>query len=204
MRSKSLGYALAFAFGLGLTAAGNVVAQPRSHARSSEVGGDKTIDKQLEWENKVMGDDGGKAAEIRKINAAQKMADEAAKRPPPVQAPKVKDPNKEGVRAKQEAAIGLPIASDQEARVSKVSKTADGRTSASHKKSAQPSSANDELGALVATSLAEEKSTDVRSSGAQNASASGKIGRGAKGKGKGRVKPAAAPSTLDQMFANSK
>jgi len=199
MRSKFLGFALAIALGLGLAAAGNVVAQPKSHAKSSEVGGDKTIDKQLEWEKKVMGDDGGKAAEIRKINAAQKMADDAAKRPPPVQAPKVKDPNKEGVRAKQEAAIGLPIASDQETRVSK---KADGRTSASHKKGAEKSSANDELGALVATSLAEEKSTDVRSGGAQNASPSGKIGRGAKGKG--RVKPAAAPSTLDQMFANSK
>src|SRR5450432_2569782 len=113
MRSKFLGFALAIALGLGLAAAGNVVAQPKSHAKSSEVGGDKTIDKQLEWERKVMGDDGGKAAETRHIHSAHKLADDAAKRPPPVHAPKVNDPHKEGVRAKQDAAIGLPIPSDQ-------------------------------------------------------------------------------------------
>ena len=44
--------------------------------------------------------------------AAQKLAEESKKNPPPEPAPKYKDPNKEGVRAKHEASIGLPIESD--------------------------------------------------------------------------------------------
>jgi hypothetical protein len=190
MRSKFLGYVIALTVSSAVSSL--ALAQPKNHAKTSasSAGGDKTIEKQLEWEKKVMGDDSAKAADMRKIAAAQKLADEAAKNPPPVQAPKPKDPNKEGVRAKQEAAIGLPIASDQETRTVK--------KSGNSKKAAAPSSsANDELGALVATSLAEEKSTDTTArSGQRGKTTSGRKGRSsAKG---------SAPSSLDQMFATSK
>lgn len=190
MRSKLLGYVIALTVSLALSSV--AVAQPkknRGKGSGDSVAGDKTIEKQMEWEKKVMGDDGAKAADMRKIAAAQKLADEAAKNPPPVQAPKPKDPNKEGVRAKQEAAIGLPIASDQETRPA--------RKSTNSKKTAAASPAtNDELGALVATSLAEEKSTDTSATSARHGKSTGR---------KGHVSAKATPpSSLDQMFATSK
>ncbi|MES1206569.1 MAG: hypothetical protein ABUS79_11595 [Pseudomonadota bacterium] len=188
--------ALTAGFALSTTA----VAQPRKH-KGGESGGDKTIDKQMEWEKKVMGDDKAKQSDMRKIAAAQKLADEAAKNPPPLPAPKVKDPNKEGVRAKQEAAIGLPIASDNEARTKKTS-------GASAKKAAEASSsANDELGALVASSLAEEKSTANGTTSqprANRTKGGGNSGARGKGRSRGRATAGGAPSTLDSMFAASK
>ncbi len=195
MRSKYLGYVIALTVGFALSAVAH--AEPKNRGKASASDGDKSIDKQMEWEKKVMGDDGGKAADMRKIAAAQKIADEAAKRPPPIQAPRVKDPNKEGVRAKQEAAIGLPIASDQEIRTPK-------KGGGNSKKAAEPkSSANDELGALVASSLAEEKAPDSHARATRaHASQTNSGARGAKGKA--RAKTAAAPSSLDQMFAASK
>src|SRR5690349_6651306 len=117
MRSKVLGYVIALTVGVGLC--GSAWAQKNRNKGSSETG-DKTIEKQSEWENKVMGEDAAKKAELKKIAEAKRLADEAAKHPQPVAAPKRKDPNKEGVRAKQEAAIGLPIESDNEpAKVAK-------------------------------------------------------------------------------------
>jgi hypothetical protein len=200
MRSKFLGYVIALTVGFALSPV--AYAQPKNRGKASASDGDKSIDKQMEWEKKVMGDDGAKAADMRKIAAAQKIADEAAKRPPPIQAPKVKDPNKEGVRAKQEAAIGLPIASDQEIRTPK-------KGGGNSKKSVESkSSANDELGALVASSLAEDKAPDSRARTTRDrasqtrASQTSAGARGAKGKGRARTAP--APSSLDQMFAASK
>lgn len=191
MRSKFLGYVISLTIGLAVSSVALAQPKGRSKGASSSASTDKTIDKQMEWEKKVMGDDSAKAADMKKIAAAQKLADEAARNPPPVQAPKPKDPNKEGVRAKQEAAIGLPIASDQETRTRK-------SPGNSKKATAPASSSNDELGALVASSLAEEKSADVSNE---------KTARG-KGRGKGNARSAgksgAAPSTLDQMFATSK
>jgi hypothetical protein len=162
-------------------------AQPKHKAESAEVS-DKTMDKQMAWESKVMGEDRAKQADMKKIAAAQKISDEARKHPAPEPAPKVKDPNKEGVRAKQEAAIGLPIASDEAAnRHSKKAPSA---------KRAEPSgSANDELGALVASSLASEKSSNAQGDGSSKAS-------GGKGKAKRPGKSAAAPSALDKIFSN--
>jgi hypothetical protein len=203
MRSRLLGYVIAFTVGYGLS--GYASAQPRNRNGASKAGSDKTIDKQMEWEKRVMGDDSAKSADLRKIAAAQKLADEAAKHPPPIAAPKAKDPSKEGVRAKQEAAIGLPIASDQNSRPRK--------STGGAKKAAQPSpSGNDELGALVAASLAQEKAADEPANGrgskhqARGASASRS---GDKGRAKGRPRGAksggdgSSPSSLDQMFATS-
>ena len=190
MRSKFLGSVIALTISLALSSA--ATAQPKNRKGSAAgSSSDKSIEKQMEWEKKVMGDDSAKAADMKRIAAAQKLAEEAAKNPPPVQAPKPKDPNKEGVRAKQEAAIGLPIASDQESRPSK--------KGGNSKKSHPPaSSANDELGALVATSLAEEKGTG--SGNTSSAHHTKSHAKPVKGKGHGK---AAAPSTLDQMFATS-
>jgi hypothetical protein len=158
-------------------------AQSKGQSRSSEVG-DRGMDKQMDWENKVMGDDSAKRADMKKIAAAQKVADQARKHPAPEPVAKVKDPSKEGVRAKQEAAIGLPIASEEEAaHHAKKTSTA--------KKSVAPSSANDELGALVASSLAADKA----------APAPPTKGKPAKTKGK-HVKAKASSSSLDDMFAN--
>ncbi len=203
MRSKFLGYVMAIT--VGLAASPNAFAQPKHRGKAAATSGDKTMDKQMEWENKVMGDDHGKASDMRKIAAAQKLADEAAKNPPPVPAPKVKDPNKEGVRAKQEAAIGLPIASDNP--------VGSPRKAGNFKKSAAPkSSADDELGALVASSLAEEKAapSEARASGgiqggaSRHAKARGPRASGGNARAKGRPKSDAAPGSLDSMFAATK
>jgi hypothetical protein len=195
MRSKLIGYVIALTVGFGLSSV--AVAQPKNRSKGSDSLGDKSIEKQSEWENKVMGDDATKRAEMKKIAAAQKLAADAAKNPPPVAAPKVKDPNKEGVRAKQEASIGLPIASDSEAQHAK-------KAAGPKKAAPAPNSANDELGALVASSLAEDKGSDA------SASSSAKGGNRTKGgfgsaKGKGHAKAGGGgSSSLDQMFAADK
>jgi hypothetical protein len=203
MRSRFLGYVIAVT--VGLAASSNAFAQPKNRGKAAAPSADKTMDKQMEWENKVMGDDHAKASDMRKIAAAQKLADEAAKNPPPVPAPKVKDPNKEGVRAKQEAAIGLPIASDNP--------VGSARKAGNFKKAAAPkSSADDELGALVASSLAEEKAppSETRGSGgiqvgaSRHAKAHGPRASGANARAKGRPKSGAAPGSLDSMFAATK
>ena len=158
--------------------------------------GDKEIEKQSAWEQKVMGEDNAKAADLKKIAAAQKLADKARKNPPPPPAPKVKDPNKEGVRAKQEAAIGLPVASDEPTR----------KKHAAAKKDADNNSANDELGSLVASSLAADKA----SHGGVSPSAHGDDASSARAKGKGHARASgsthasAAPSGLDQLFGSGK
>jgi hypothetical protein len=208
MRSKLLGYVIAFTVGYGLS--GHATAQPRNRTSDrgtgSKAANDKTIDKQMEWEKRVMGDDSAKSSDLRKIAAAQRLADEAAKHPPPIAAPKVKDPSKEGVRAKQEAAIGLPIASDQ-------NNPAPRKSTGAVKKTPPPtSSGNDELGALVAASLAQEKSADAPTNSraskhqarAASASRSGDKGR-AKGRSRGAKSggDGSSPSSLDQMFATS-
>jgi len=187
MRSKVSTYVIALTLGVGFC--GSAWAQPKNRNKGSDAG-DKTIEKQSEWENKVMGEDAAKKSEMKKIAEAKRLADEAAKHPPPEVAPKRKDPNKEGVRAKQEAAIGLPIESENEP--AKVAKKTNANAS---KKGAAPTSAtNDALGALVASSLAEDKSVDSpRSKG--NRTKGGARGRGAK---------AASTSSLDQMFAAGK
>jgi hypothetical protein len=207
MRSKLLGYVIAFTVGYGLS--GYASAQPRNRngdrSGGTKAGSDKTIDKQMEWEKRVMGDDSAKSSDLRKIAAAQRLADEAAKHPPPIAAPKVKDPSKEGVRAKQEAAIGLPIASDQ-------NNPAPRKSTGPAKKTAQPSSSgHDELGALVAASLAQEKSADAPATSRGNkhqARAGASSPRaGDKSRAKGRSRGAkssgdgSSPSSLDQMFA---
>jgi hypothetical protein len=193
MRSKFVGYVIVLTVGLALSSL--VSAQPKKN-KGADSGGDRSMDKQMDWEKKVMGDDSTKRSEMKKIAAAQRLAEEAAKNPPPIQGPKVKDPNKEGVRAKQEAAIGLPIASDQDAHGNK-------KNSAGGAKKAvvPPSSANDELGALVATSLAEEKSSDSNAVGRSRTRTKGGSNGGAKGRA--RAKSGGAPSSLDQMFATS-
>jgi hypothetical protein len=182
MRSKVLSYVIALTLGVGFC--GSAWAQPKNRNKGSDVG-DKTIEKQSEWENKVLGEDAAKKSEMKKIVEAKRLAEEAAKHPQPVAAPKPKDPNKEGVRAKQEAAIGLPI--ESEAEQAKVARKNNGP-----KKAVERSSADDALGALVASSLAEEKSVETRTKGNRTKG-------GAKGKGK-----AAPTSSLDQMFAAGK
>lgn len=198
MRSKLVGYVIALT--VGFVSSTVAVAQPKHRNKGSDSGGDrtdKTIDKQSDWERKVMGDDKVKQSEMRKIAAAQKLADEAAKNPPPVAAPKYKDPNKEGARAKQETAMNLPIESDKELQPTK---KAPGVPVA--KKTPPPkSSTDDELGALVASSLAEERSADA------NAAHRGKTNRtkggSARSNGKARAKSGGgAPSSLDKMFAS--
>jgi hypothetical protein len=186
MRSKVLNYVIALTVGVGFC--GVAWAQPKNRSKGTDVG-DKTIEKQSEWENKVMGEDAAKKNEMKKIAEAKRLADEAAKHPQPVAAPKHKDPNKEGARAKQEAAIGLPIESESEP--AKVAKKNNGP-----KKAEPSSSANDALGALVASSLAEDKASDTRAKAGGNRTKGG----GARAKGK-----ASAPaSSLDQMFAAGK
>lgn len=186
MRSKVLNYVIALTVGVGFC--GVAWAQPKNRSKGSDVG-DKTIEKQSEWENKVMGEDAAKKNEMKKIAEAKRLADEAAKHPQPVAAPKHKDPNKEGARAKQEAAIGLPIESESEpAKVAK--------KNAGPKKAAEPSSSsNDALGALVASSLAEDRATETRAKGSNRSK-----GGGAKAKGRAP----GAPSSLDSMFAAGK
>lgn len=180
MRSKFLGYVIALTVTFAVSAVAS--ADPKNHGKAAAEAGDKNMDKQMEWEKKVMGSDNAKAADMRKIANAQKLADEAAKHPAPVQAPKPKDPNKEGVKAKQEAAIGLPIAEEETRTVKKHGNS---------KKAAETSSTDDALGALVASSLAEEKAPAGRTKAASGSA-----------KTKGHAK--APASSLDQMFANSK
>ncbi len=186
MRSKLAGYVIALTVGFSLSTA--AFAQPKHRNKGSDSGGDKAMEKQSDWEKKVMGDDKAKQADMRKIAAAQKLAEEAAKNPPPAPAVRHKDPNKEGARAKQEAALNLPIESDKELQPKKAPTVA--------KKIAPPpkSSTDDALGALVASSLAEEKAADA------NASGSAKSNR-TKG-GKTRAKSGGgSSSSLDKMFA---
>ena len=216
MRSKLLGQVIALTMGLGMS--GALMAQPKNKNKSSEVGSDKTIDKQSAWEQKVMGEDSAKKSDLRKIAAAQKLADEARKNPPPIAAPKVKDPSKEGARAKQEASIGLPIASDEATRTTK--KASAGNGNASRKATAPSSSANDELGSLVASSLAADKvaASGSPSSPAGDSPSVGRSGNRAKGAARHRAKGGARAKSggggvadgagtggsLDQLFAAGK
>lgn len=188
MRSRQLGCVI----GLTVAVAFSSVAlgQGKGKGKSTEAG-DKTMDKQMEWEKSVMGADNAKAADAKKIANAEKIRKEALKHPPPIPAPKVKDPNKEGVRAKQEASIGLPIESDNYSPAHK---------KAAAKKAAPTASDSDELGALVATSLAEHKHADAGAVNRKNSKTEGRSGTA----GKSRGKSAGAPrSSLDDMFAAS-
>ena len=197
MRSKLLRVVLFVCFGLAV-GVGTVVAQPKNKGKSGQAGGDQTMDKQMAWEQKVMGDDSAKRADMKKIAAAQKLAEEAKKNPAPAPAPKVKDPNKEGVRAKQEAAIGLPIADEAPQHASK-------KAAVAKKTSPAPSGGNDELGALVASSLAEDRKADPGTS-ASGDDEGQKGKRGHKGKAKGGKAHAAAssgpPSSLDRLLTS--
>ena len=176
-------------------------ARPKAAAKKSsavEVGSDRTIEKQSAWEQKVMGDDGGKRADMKKIAAAQRLGDEARKNPPPEPPKKHKDPNKEGARAKSEAAIGLPVASDEKAPPKRAS------VPAASKKTPHGDSANDELGALVATSLADDRKGRAPAPSASPAARTGNAAvRGPRGRGKHGKAAAAppAPSSLDRMFS---
>ena len=184
------------------------------------AGGDKTLDKQMAWEQKVMGEDGDKQADAAKIARANKLAEESRKHPPPEPAPKVKDPSKQGVRAKQEASIGLPIESDEKAPAKKVATGKKGGEGKTEKQASN--SANDELGQLVAASLAEDKGGDGAPSDANPLTATGgspsKASRGSakahpasrakptkhKAKGRSHRKTAASaeqPNALDRLFA---
>ena len=179
---------------LSLTATPAFAQKNKKPAAASEAG-NGSIEKQSAWEQKVMGQDGEKEADRKKIAAAQKMAAEAKKNPPPEPVVHHKDPSKEGVNAKRESSIGLPIESEE------AEKTAPRKPVA--KKAAGPSSApaNDELGALVAASLASDKKAEDAE---KSSSASAK--HAAKGK-KGKATSAKAdppPSSLDRMFAGGK
>lgn len=187
MRSTFLHYAIALVLGAGsIGLSGSAWAQ-KNRVKTTEAG-DKTFEKQSEWENKVMGEDAAKKNEMKKIAEAKRLAEEAAKHPQPVAAPKHKDPNKEGARAKQEAAIGLPI--ESEAEPAKVAKKNNGS-----KKAAEPSSSsNDALGALVASSLAEDNATRSRN----------RTKGGGASAAKGKGKAGGGTSSLDQMFAAGK
>jgi hypothetical protein len=182
---RQVAVVLVFVGAGGASASAQPKGQAKPQSKSAEVG-DRGMDKQMDWENKVMGDDNAKRADMKKIAAAQKLSDQARKHPAPEPVAKVKDPSKEGVRAKQEASIGLPIASEEEAaHHAKKASTA--------KKVAAPSSSDDELGALVASSLAADRPT-----AASEPASKGKPAKAAKGK---HVK-AKASSSLDDMFAN--
>jgi len=179
---------------LSLTATPAFAQKNKKPAAASEAG-NGSIEKQSAWEQKVMGQDGEKEADRKKIAAAQKMAAEAKKNPPPEPVVHHKDPSKEGVNAKRESSIGLPIESEE------AEKSAPRKPVA--KKAAGPSSApaNDELGALVAASLASDKKAEDAE---KSSSASAK--HAAKGK-KGKATSAKAdppPSSLDRMFAGGK
>ena len=184
-----------------------VSAQPRNKKSPTEADGDKSIEKQSAWEQKVMGEDGAKKADMKKIAAAQKLAEEARKNPPPEPVVHHKDPNKEGVRAKRESTIGLPIESEE------AEKTAVVRKAPVAKKVEPSNSANDELGALVAASLASEKQGSSASDNGGNseegvARATSK-GHGRRSKGRGKAsasagKASAAPGSLDRMLAGGK
>jgi len=166
----------------------------------AEVGSDRTLEKQSAWEQKVMGDDGRKRADMNKIAAAQKLGEETRKNPPPEPPKKHKDPNKEGARAKNEATIGLPIASDQKAPA----KRATPAPPPPGKRAARGNAANDELGALVASSLAEDRKGSAAAAPATSppARTGNAPGHGGKSRGKrGRTAAAPPPSSLDRMFS---
>lgn len=168
--------------------------------KGTEEAGDKALDRQMAWENKVMGDDSAKQAEMKKIANAQRLAEEARKNPPPPPAPKVKDPNKEGVRAKQEAEIGLPIESEEASQ-------RHAKKSASVKKpEATSNSANDELGQLVASSLAADRAQDREREQAE-ARAGRPHGKRGTVKGRapmrGRAASAGGSSSLDQLLGGN-
>ena len=85
MRSMLLSQvAVVLVLGVG---AASVHAEPKNKAKVSDST-DKSIDKQMAWENKVMGEDSSKQADMKKIAAAQKLAEEARKHPAPEPAPK--------------------------------------------------------------------------------------------------------------------
>src|ERR1051325_6429609 len=190
MHSRLSGLALAVclgASGLGISVATSTAwAQPKNSKKAPLEAGDKSFESQSAWEQKVMGEDGAKQADKKKIAAAQKLAEEARKNAPPEPVKKVKDPNKEGVRAKSEASIGCPIESEQAQKTTPKKATV-------AKKSDPNGSANDELGALVASSLASEKKAEA----APAADARGRKGRT---KGKAAAK-AEEPSSLDRIFS---
>ena len=208
MRSKLSGAALVLCLGAAgaaiSLASPTVLAQPRTKKPPADVAGDRSLEKQSAWEQKVMGDDSGKKADMKKIAAAQKLADEARKNPPPEPPKKYKDPNKEGARAKSEAAIGLPIASEEAERAQP--NKAKVKTPVGNKaKALQPSagSAHDELGALVADSLA----SDRKAGSSVSAAAPTERARPGKERGSRRrsaPSAAAAPSSLDRMFSAGK
>ena len=196
MQLKLSGLALALCLGSsGLALSGSFSAawaQPKGGGKKGtvEVGSDKTIEKQSAWEQQVMGEDGAKKNDLKKIAAAQKLAEEARKNPPPPEpAKKHKDPSKEGARAKAEASIGLPIESE-EAEKSQTKKPL------AAKKVEPTNSANDELGALVAASLASDK----KEAATAPSSSAGSKGRPVKGKT--TTAKAGGGSSLDKIFAN--
>jgi hypothetical protein len=193
MHSRLSGLALALCLGvsgLGISVATSTAwAQPKSKKPPLEAG-DKSFEKQSAWEQKVMGEDGAKQADMKKIAAAQKLAEEARKNPPPEPVKKVKDPNKEGVRAKSEASIGLPIESEQAQKTTPKKATV-------AKKTDPNGSANNELGALVASSLASDKKAEAA------APASDTKGHKNRTKGKASAK-AEEPSSLDRIFSAGK
>jgi len=199
MRSRFSRLVPVACFGLGtlflsLTATPALAQKNKKPAAAAEAG-NGSIEKQSAWEQKVMGQDGEKEADRKKIAAAQKMAAEAKKNPPPEPVVHHKDPSKEGVNAKRESSIGLPIESEE------AEKTAPKKTVA---KKAAPAGApaNDELGALVAASLASDrKAEDADKSASSNAKAH--AAKGKKGKATS-AKADPAPSSLDRMFAGGK
>jgi len=181
---------------LSLTATPAFAQKNKKQPAAASEAGNGSIEKQSAWEQKVMGQDGEKEADRKKIAAAQKMAAEAKKNPPPEPVVHHKDPSKEGVNAKRESSIGLPIESEE------AEKSAPKKAVAKKAAPASSAPANDELGALVAASLASDKKAEE----AEKSSASGAKGHAAKGK-KGKATSAKAdppPSSLDRMFAGGK
>jgi hypothetical protein len=200
MRSRFPRLVAVACLGLGalfLTVRPAVAQKNKKPATATEAGGG-SIEKQSAWEQKVMGEDGDKAADKKKIAAAQKMAAEAKKNPPPEPAVHHKDPSKEGVNAKRESNIGLPIASEE------AEKNAPKKTVAK-KNTATASPANDELGALVAASLASDKKAEAAdASAAEAAKTQGRKGKKTKPSKTTAAKADPAPSSLDRMFAGGK
>lgn len=195
MHSRLSGLTLALCLGvsgLGLSIATSTAwAQPKNKKGPVEAG-DKSFEKQSAWEEKVMGEDGAKQADKKKIAAAQKLAEETRKNPPPEPVKKHKDPNKEGARAKNEASIGLPIESEEAQKTTPKKATV-------AKKAEPGGSANDELGALVASSLASDKKADA----APASDASSARGHKSRTKGKAAAKTE-EPSSLDRIFSAGK
>jgi hypothetical protein len=180
---------------LSLTATPAFAQKNKKPAAASEAG-NGSIEKQSAWEQKVMGQDGEKEADRKKIAAAQKMAAEAKKNPPPEPVAHHKDPSKEGVNAKRESSIGLPIDSEE------AEKTAPKKVAVKKAASASNAPANDELGALVAASLASDKKAEdaeKTSSGSAKAHAA----KAKKGKATS-AKADAQPNSLDRIFAGGK